>query len=221
MPAAGDETRPPAFRAFTSHTRTEILRSPHRLQFTGAGRQHRRPARTYGGTTWPSRCRSLKPWLHAPDRLRWARWLLALLSLTPSMLPRPGTSRQCSAPWPPCSDMRTGALIRWLLVSSKSASQEPRAAGQQDASSPEIHSEAPQANPAPRTAGKAAAVLGVVHVGRRAGVLPHLAERPARAVGDAAPICVVAGVRRAGGCGSPGAAADHLPIHSQDFPGTH
>src|SRR5699024_7836849 len=84
------------------------------------------------------------------------------LSLTPSMLPRTAVFQGVLCALAALLGYAAGALIRWLLVSSKSASQEPRAARQQDASSPEIPSEAPQANPAPRTAGKAAAVLGVV-----------------------------------------------------------
>lgn len=103
----------------------------------------------------------LKPW-----RMHWIPALgalaLALLSLTPSMLPRTAVFQGVLCALAALLGYAAGALIRWLLVSSKSASQEPRAARQQDASSPEIHSEAPQANPAPRTAGKAAAVLGVV-----------------------------------------------------------
>ncbi|MFY9678709.1 MAG: alpha/beta-hydrolase N-terminal domain-containing protein, partial [Glutamicibacter protophormiae] len=87
---------------------------------------------------------------------------LALLSLTPSMLPRTAVFQGVLCALAALLGYAAGALILWLLVSSMSASQEPRAARQQDASSPEIPSEAPQANPAPRTAGKAAAVLGVV-----------------------------------------------------------
>lgn len=104
----------------------------------------------------------LKPWrMYCVPAL--GALALALLSLTPSMLPRTAVFQGVLCALAALLGYAAGSLLRWLFVSSKSASQERSASAQElDAAAQEQRPEVPKAIPSQRTAGKVAAALGVV-----------------------------------------------------------